>query len=1834
MKLNRREFVKRISIASAVFLPVARSLGNELGTAPGTVSNVLSGNFNDELEFHVIDNNLLNLHFYFINVKRKNGKLRPADEGVRSFMIVRLPQQHVSEAGFWARNWAHANENKPYAELSGFSYLAFHLWPDITDADEKRISFELKELLDWQNEANFDLITLVDWFRLKGARDDPDDPYQFKYQPLDSQHCDSFRRKKIWDKRVTHTVETERYEPKSDIYKKYKSIVLTFLDGNLRPGDGMSRYAPATFLELPNEACLVPFHPKEFEGPNKIKKTFWKNRFVNQDDDEGKRTDKYEIYNNSLFYTPTRLEPENDDKADKFSIETPSFRIAGLITNHDFSCPPTHGEEACPLADEPCSQPNAPRPKADDILPSFLDKVELTFLTQLAKSEATKFTDREFDIKEINGLFFTGLGAITHLRYNNVEKVPYGVDLIEYEHRITQGRDIFVKVSRLGYNSKTGQRYKHVIEGTRKITEDPRPQAAGQPKKFISFIELNQYCECIDKEISYVEFDENNWPGSEYRPIALNALHDIAKPVLTNAAHFRRSTFSRLKVIEKKRIPIDCLQDKVIKPTVCELEKLRWFWVIHELRHLDGTADSLIPLEDYVHCEYEGLDWEDATISARTPFMFIRKRYVEELNCNRNTPDVVAANYFKGRYDQSPPSPLVERRKTFYEGKKLAYSPTPKAQARKDKARGAGNTNDTTKGSKTNIIETDFVESYFKIRNPRNRLPLGRVSYVVFPQILRAKVYLDHIRDLTHKKIPSVVEFHNDFIDHGFKAADDQTKKYLNGAKLILKSTDAFISQKEEKICNTYNQISEALRAGKDKLGNLVTPDILPDTVSLDQFGITIPPGISNAIDKGNAVANDAGKLMKIGPRELLRGNLPEILGGIDLREILEILLPAENSPMFELTAMVNGISDAITSSEVFSEIQHDIQTVRDNLSRLEGLVQQIKARITTLQTEIKERLNELSKLLPNSDELKNLLKNKFEEYRLHDFEVEIEKKLFEMVREEIRRARTLIVPFITDELAIIRIEGQEQLTALEALREELRNEVTAALSLIPAGVPYDSLRRLLAEAVSDPIVKETYDKFKRYFDVTATNLNTDVARWRDNLLNTIEDSIPIKVQVSLPSGPLENLYYNLKTLEFEPPIKSAAQAPAAPNPPTQAPFTLLRDKTAAGVLQLSKKVSDIRMFITRNISGNSFQMRAAGILQQNLQAYESQLEHVENIAKELSGPLNRIAGMTKKWNDEFEKQLAILEGRLDGRKRDSALKVKSLFVKLNPYLDFLRRVDPRFYLEEYERLHKAVLDIEGRFEKSFLKAYLQNSQLLQQLFAEYKAQFKLYSAAAQKYAAQGASALEEWKAAKKAYVEYYAQAITALNKFVPTIISDLVGSNEAKQLISEIEARKEDFEIKEKELKAAADELLAYVNAEGGKIKDELYTSLNRYIDNHASEIEKVNEARNLLRLLTSIKQQDLSYTWQTTNFRDVNLGIISFKKFSSPNTTLTVNVKASTYFTPGKFPPVVEKVVVRSENHLTNFGVGFFDILTIGFNEVSFDAGSDQQSNFRVKIKDVRFDGSLSFVQKFESWLKTTGKGLILRLAGDHIELGYSLPIPSIQTPAFSFFNLSLNFAIRIFFDNRPMRFSFSFARIDSKFGIAAGIYAGFGYFGLVGEPKRGIVEIDCALEAGVWKGISIGPISGEVKLAFGFRYTRNDFGVRLEGYIVAEGRLSVWILEVEARIYLGIISENSYVEGMCTVTYSVKLGFMSKSFSGTFHQRIAGAKSNNNSGKALQLAKFHAGLSLFMKSEKPANGFEPMQLRDKYLAILDMLGEEDEEIETKAVSFESWKKFVSVM
>src|SRR5258706_3923875 len=579
--LARRNFIMITAVASASLSPVAAVLAEYFGVGVNEVEKALSGKAESDPQFHLIGNNLINLHFYFLNVRRKRGVLRPTEPTRNSFMIVRLPQQHVSEAGFWSDSWDKPAKNKPFPMLSGFSFLAFRIWPNPPSSDKRHLEFSLETILDWNNQSSFKLITLVDWLDLRqpGAT--------FKFADLVSD-CAGFKQKKIWVR-----------QPQAGVFARYQSIVTQLFENNANVVG--NSFVPITFFEVPHEVCLVPLLRTDKNNPGRAR--FWPNRILEPTSHKTENR-KYEIWSNNLFYERPKPGAVSPDKPteQQFVFETPVFRIAGLITDRDFSCPhpaPQPPAGQCPEPIE-CSV-DSTQPRASDILPTLLDKAELAYLTQFATDNlAQNRVVEDFDIKELNGFFFTGLGVITHLKYDTQKSLPCGIDLIEYEHRIAQGRDVFIKVARLGYNSKTGQKYKHVIEGKRKIqTEAP---ITAQDPPLASFIELKQYCECIEPAISYAELDDR-WDKQDFVKHR-NSLSPIDAPIVGKTAHFRRIPFRSLEITDKKRIPINCLQDTVIDNDVCRLENLFWFWFVREgpTKNSNGTPiqDVDVPIDRYL----------------------------------------------------------------------------------------------------------------------------------------------------------------------------------------------------------------------------------------------------------------------------------------------------------------------------------------------------------------------------------------------------------------------------------------------------------------------------------------------------------------------------------------------------------------------------------------------------------------------------------------------------------------------------------------------------------------------------------------------------------------------------------------------------------------------------------------------------------------------------------------------------------------------------------------------------------------------------------------------------------------------------------------------------------------------------------------------------------------------------------------------------------------------------------------------------------------------------------------------------------------------------------
>ncbi len=1904
MGLDRRKFIRVTTLASATFLPVIRTLARSVAKNTDVdIEKTFNENFYS-LDFHFLDKNLLNLHYYFINVQRSCNYLKPIDENKPSFMIVRLPQMHISERGFWKEDWQH--KNSPEAHLSGYSYLAFEMWsvhkevrkgkPEIHKHTDKHLPFSIKNVLDWNNEKYFKLITLVEWFRLKKNKIE-----EFEFADLVND-CGNFKTKKLWNKQ-TSGIENyiERSHSELEGFTKYKSIIATLLDGN-----NGSEFMPVTFFEVPQSLVLVPI-TRGVDGnlSADVEKRFWDNKLTENDKEHRSYYSKYEIWNNTLFYK-TEINEKNTSGQDKYIISAPSFRAIGVISKDLTVC----------VSERKCEdQTSASR----DILPSLLDKVELSFLTQWAKENikgGNDFTKKDFDIIELNGFFFTGLGIITHLHYYNVENKPSCIDLIEYEHKIIEGRDIFIKVARLGYNTKTGQKYKHVIEGRRRISvKGDEPVDIGKyfPEEATSFIELKQYCECIDKSISYVDlpdqFDspDNTWEAemskSQFQLMSNFQVtpNGITAPAIDDNTlpNYRRCAYQSLTVTEKKRIPIKCLQSHVLDQNICELEhNALWFWPVSE-DITSGSGDTLVPLKSYVHCEYEAVDWENKPVKGATPFMFIRASLLEcssdQAFCNTKFDSNYSvsknlikafANYFQGEIDSTGAIEIAQqvffnRRKTFLYGQSVAF-----ATSLKD-SNTTGKKNESR--NKPNVLETDFIDTYFVVRNPKYNgqcIPSQKIKYILLPQLLRIKGYSDQLTGRINEKISQVFEPHENYIACKYNTNKDfqhpRTLEVIrNYGTLIMAHTDGFMNRLaprkingvqvsfkhvEEKANDKYQEVKDALHNAKDKLGNLVVPDIVPDTISFGTFGITVPKDINNSILQGKTILNKGAdtlnRIASFNPRELLRGKLSDVCG-LDLTAILDELIPATDdnnqTPLFQLNKLANQVTNDITGSKVYRQIQADINAVKDTISNLQQEYQAIALQINGKEQEFVGYVKQLSDYIPNDDQLNNLVKNIFEQIKVRAFDFALEEIDFnpDEVKSAIDQKVVAIKGFVGQQTMIISAEIQQMQTDFQNILLAIQQEQQVVIDELSKPI-FNNLNYKLNELITNNTFKDIIDGYTSFINNDAV-YKAFLADRYDLISRTV-------TLIALKTSAGDDIYLNTETASFEKQGETSQQVKFMGMD--------IGDVPKSGVLQIQKHLNDLSRLIAKNISGGNFQ---TAVVQQLQAGYYKACKDAETLfLSSLNGYANDVLGKTIRsitdWLSSFDTLFnQAISDQLSPAAQDACLKIKALIIRISPYVDVLRKIDPYFYYTEQQRLQEVIRDVRSTFTEEYQGAcaaineeikkqydnlyipiyntyissiYNLNQQntdwqkavgdlaigsITQQqyndILTKYNVARDLYSAAKQAYGTNNSNIVNALKDTTKGQIlNYIGQLNPELGNQLKNIYDKIYGTN---GLLENINKLKQAYIIKYKGY-------LDYVKSEGGKAEDSIYDAIDNFIADHGDEMELVVEAQNLLKLLTSIRQQDLTYTWSTTSFRDVNLGIVTFKKFSDPATTLKVNVKATTYFTPGKFPSVIERVSTYSENIVSNFGIGFLSILTISFSEVSFVSGSNTPTHFDVKIKDVKFDGALSFVQAFQSWLQTIGKGLILITEPDNVGLGYSLQIPSIQTPGFSFFNLSLNFDLRLYFDTRPMRFGFSLATAEQKFGIAVYIFAGFGFFRIAATPKQGIVEIEAALEAGAWAGISIGPISGEVKLAFGFYYRKNEFGVRIEGYIVAEGRLSVWILEVSARIYLGVISQSSSVEGQCTVTYSVKLGFISRSFSGTFHKTIAGAKSNK-ADTAEKLAIFHRQQQDYMRSRlaKPKSitqleAIAELQKLNRLYAVPERSGELPD---VKPVTKENWKKFI---
>lgn len=1767
---SRRDFLKMISLAPFALVPTINTMAEILGISRQYVADFFSD------DFHYFDNNLTSLHFYFINAKVGGNVLKKVDPKLSAYMVVKIPQQHISEEVIkedeFLKKYA-GNKQRAKSKISGFSYLSFLLFP------EKIKNVTGKPIITTKTQLNLNppdkLLNFADanYFELIIPKKD------------DIKSFNGIEWKDFKNSNNVKIDDSNNKPVKGYISELYKDICTKIFK------DGSSH--PITVLEIPEGLLVTPYSQ---DGARPLVDTYRieKQRFIiNQGNKRILRTVE-EIWSAQMFFDSA------NGKTD------PALRAVGYLPRKDVE--QTRGDNECPTGEF-------------TFLPTLLDKKELVYLTSLGRAGSES---KDWNI-ETKGLTFTGLGAIAKFHYKNMSP-PKDTDLAEYEHHISLGRDEYIKVARLGVISVTGQRAMHVKIGQRKVIKGE------------SYMDFKEYIEIVQKEILY--FDNRLFMGNEqgkdikepqnylqartYPPTANRpdkVIHSIdnsanetdntyrdsvlwnlpgylpghpyasAQSELNWHTHYRRWPFKKVESVNLVSQPIETALAK--KPTAMTYEHpgcdcASVFWPVLEVQVNNKDKDCYL--------EFIGYDWNNQPIKFSSTFLFIRKRIIE---CNNNL-----AQLHKEIYNNRFINQLPERRSIHFINQTIALTPdfTP----------------GTSSENKSNLAKVDFLEYYFSLcAEPVKIIPdtEGKGTYVpessifnerffpLYPQLKQAQVYLENIQSYSPEPLVSIIEYNDDFINFGYegkKAFIDKGKQLsttYNKGKLIFNHTADFISGKDQglgfkdgllvkktELVQGYQKIRQAFSGAGDAIGALVNPDFDIQSIGLIKQSISVGKEINKKYEQLTSVTD---KLEKFNPSDLLR-QAPEIFNGISLLDILQEVFPDYEAPVNEIknvAAKLEKFKDEIVNNPIYVKLKKELETVNKSILDFITSIEAAEAGIESLKKKLNDYKNQLN-LEAQFADLENLVEKKITQYK---------------------------VPFLKYENDIVNIAS-----AVDVIVEEITTDL-----LTKTEIAYGLYQQLTNARNSLLLLKD--------FKINANEFSPDVkAIIQDFISNHYFNAtkyIIIDLSVNRAEGclrPLPLIKAELSTI-FGPYVAKYNEFTAAVSNELKAREAYVNKQTdtillsnyqkaaqrledATKAIKLLEQKHDFRELIKE--IDEKIKKTGNNVDKELIEFQRSKFEIVQAAAKSGIDFINSFnlpfyIEQYKKAAKDFETIKSKL--KYGPALLNTIIKNVDLKSKLKQQIDNARKKLTAHYAANYTL-----------FKDDVNKLVLESNQVI----------------GAYKYICESMI----WDGLDPNIPEQKAiKALLGINDDLTKDILSIKDLNFSKingldinQVRSDIERIvKKDLKDLEQKLRDTVKdyELLLRKQVEQaangivGKLTNEIQQIKQQILENPdnqelADNFIKLNELYNLL---TAVSKKEVNYDWQTSSFKNADFGIVSFIASSNPKTTLKVSVRSAINFEPLKFPAIVSSIESSAENRLNNFGISLLKAIIINFNEVSFIAGTNQKSKFEVKIRDVQFAGAFSFVQALESiFSKLLGDNFSVKIQPLSIEIQYLLPIAYLGAPSFGFKDILFKILYTLHFDKRPMELGVGIGTPENRTKLSVGVYTGLFYFIVIGNPKDGITVIEVSIEFGGYFGLNLGPLRGEVKLVVGLYYRKDPTGVIIEGYFLCEGRVKLWFVMVTARFYMGVRSRGSYVEGRCTVSYEIRISrFFKRSFDATYYKKLAGASPGNNQSGASQrlLAKYMAINAGALDKSVNADSFE-----------------NSEERKTRPLTQKEWEKFIN--
>jgi hypothetical protein len=1083
---------------------------------------------------------------------------------------------------------------------------------------------------------------------------------------------------------------------------------------------------------------------------------------------------------------------------------------------------------------------------------------------------------------------------------------------------------------------------------------------------------------------------------------------------------------------------------------------------------------------------------------------------------------------------------------------------------------------DDSTGYNNLILETDEIQFYCSVQLPANgsgTMPFDMQSPVL-PKLKYAKAYLSQLEGIETQPQAHFLTYANSYVQHAFDPINNKAKLFLQVLGDDADQLRVQYIKLEDEVNNFQNLVQAKVTSISDlfsryyqNAGQMVNPDIVISHLSAVKQAITLSEDV-------NKIAN----LAAINPALLLRGVHVEIFGGIDLIQILQDYIPLADSPVFQM------IQEAGTEvGQVIGTVKDDYDKItkqlEDKTSELQSKIDSAKQFVATTVNTWTDKVNRVTntvrrledlgqqitlknlagqaKKLPIYSQLYDLKKSAAQTFQKY-LEGAVDAALTELKTEYNKLATVWNSATVQD--ALTRIIAYKQI--IDQVGQQIADIQYIVQLLIKEPGPLISINLQLTMTTSG--IQAVINQGGQSPTAALSVLQPLLADGNALIAKLQIDFNTAKTNGSQPDISLPGLYQTLQNK-----FTSLLAGNLGPAITTDLrPGLLMAAKGLATTL--TDASFDLSDFYDHQIYQNNEGPQTVGQtlvtlavieagpkvfgLSDDLAGYFAFLQSSANVLQ------TQVADLYKLLTDAYKDLVGITQAYIDNATVQANQELNTVMNQIsNEIADELSQ-DTNTLINQVRALQqnakvKSTFDF---FQKIYV-AYTKSRDEYAQIFAKAGITTNI-------------PVVPEWNVNPD--IDFAAQ----VRNVVASRLDDLkTGLDSAAQTAL--------VKLKQQVLTTTLVQLVNaqtyanYFNTLYNAIYSEVATDLQSAVDSGRQELladvpdlqNDIQDFKNQLAGLASqISNRTIHYTWSTQQFKEIDLGILTFQpNQQSLPTQLSVDVQTAIKFDFNQLPPTIASITNSMKSSLTYFSINFLHILTIDFDGVDFSAQTGQPDQFGVHVRNVHFDGPLNFVQIFQKFLQTLDKGLRFDINLDGVTLGYNLQLPDIPGGTFNFLHASLDISFLLPFKaGVPMQVTFGFSTPQQLFLVSGFIFGGRGCLQIGLQPQQGIVMILLIVEAGCVVDIDLGVAEGEAYIFVGIYIKKQYDQVQISGYLTCGGNLDVLgIVSISVSFYLGLEGNGKYLEGYCSLSVSIDIcAFVSISVTLSMYKRIYGCPDNN--------------------------------------------------------------------